>query len=93
MNQEPDSAKLFSIGKNIDILEINPEYKVVGLMVHVRCWEHELQSIQVQNKAMLLKQTAIAYLKAEGFIKESDSWCYSTCVMGHPPTQPPEELA
>lgn len=89
MNGADEHAE-WQLGKDVDVLEMVPEHKAISFMVHVYCYEHELKSLPVQAIVAKKIDESLDYLIMEGYLQSRKGWNVSVCVMGHPPTQPPE---
>lgn len=86
-NFSPNEAPLIKLGHGVDVLELNARTSIMGLMVHVTCWEHELQTAPIKEKVKDSVKWAMEYLIAEGFIATVKGWHVAVSVMGHPPKE------
>lgn len=83
----PTENPLFRL-HNIDVMELNPHERIVGLMIHIICWEHELQSPSVKQKVNQSVKWALDYLMSEGFITSPiNGWNKVVAVIGHSPKE------
>jgi hypothetical protein len=86
MNFEPSDAPVMKLG-SVDVIDIDRKEKSIGLIVHIFCWDHELQSPENQSKAQEGVKGAIKYLIMEGFIPNAKGWDVGVAVVGHPPKE------
>lgn len=70
---------------SVDVMELNKVDKIMGLTVHVICWEHEFQSHQVRKRTSMSVERALNYLISEGFITSVKGWHVNIAIFGHPP--------
>jgi hypothetical protein len=87
MNFEAGEEPRFSIGKTIDVMELDLDQKELGLAIHIKCWEYELQTEPIKEKVRSSVNNACNYLIKEGYIPNVIGWKVAVSVMGHPPTQ------
>ncbi len=83
MFQPPDKP-LFSWG-TVDVTLLDKEEKCLGLVVHVYCWVHELQSPEVKAKCDSSVKALLAYLVNEKFVANLKGWDVAVAVIGHNP--------
>jgi hypothetical protein len=80
----PSEKPVFSL-HSVDVMQLDTDAKSMGLVIHVICWEHELQSPQVKDRADTSLKRTLNYLVNEGFISSLKGWNIEVAVMGHPP--------
>lgn len=86
-NFSPNEEPRIKLGHGVDVIELDKTSSVMGLMVHVNCWEHELQTEPIKQKVKASVKWAMEYLIAEGFIATVKGWHVAVSVMGHPPKE------
>ena len=86
MNLQPPDKPLFSCG-SVDVTILDKEEKCLGLVVHVHCWVHELESPSVKVKVHEKVKIALDYLVNEGFLVDVKGWNVAVAVMGHNPKE------
>jgi len=72
---------------SVDVMELDKKNLVMGLTVHITCWEHELQSLKVKVQVDKSIKRALNYLVTEGFITSVKGWNVAVAVLGHPPKE------
>jgi hypothetical protein len=75
---------LFSM-YNVDVTLLDPNEKVLGLLVHVKCFDTELQSEPVKEKARASVKWALNYLVKEGFVPSVTGWNVGVGIIGSNP--------
>jgi hypothetical protein len=70
---------------SVDVMELNADAQVMGLKVHVSCWEHELKSSKVRHCVEKSVKRSLNYLICEGFIDSVKGWMIHVAIFGHPP--------
>lgn len=76
---------LFSMW-NVDVTHLDLNEKCLGLLVHVKCFETELQSEPVKQKAQRSVKWALSYLVKEGFIPSVAGWNVGVGIVGTNPS-------